>query len=175
MDYIVTRDESESLQHHGIKGMKWGIRKPETRARYERMKNKITGLNKKQRAQNRRVKQQRSRTVAARRILSDKDLEKAYNRIQLERKLKDISDRDLHPARTAIKDAIKKSGNRVLPALATAGATGLLAYAATKSKRRNIKAGSIVGDVTYATSKAGKGVDLSDFTKNVNKLVYTKK
>ena len=126
-------NESDFLLHHGIKGMKWGIRRtPEQLARargvLESTKKKVasgvdkaTGRSSAERKEmNRRAKVRKNV-----RTTSDEDLNKEVKRLELEKKYKDLSDVDLKPGRTAVKKFFKTTGGRVI----TSAAVGTLAYA----------------------------------------------
>lgn len=116
------------LQHHGIKGMKWGVR------RYQNKDGSLTPAGKKREArlerkndrkQNKSIKQERSYAAKNRRNLSDSDLDARINRLKKEQQLRELTDADLRPGRTAVRKFIATSGGKVI----TAAATGALAYA----------------------------------------------
>lgn len=116
------------LQHHGIKGMKWGVR------RYQNKDGSLTPAGKKRevrlerkndRKQNKSIKQERSYAAKNRRNLSDSDLDARINRLKKEQQLRELTDADLRPGRTAVRKFIATSGGKVI----TAAATGALAYA----------------------------------------------
>lgn len=60
-----------------------------------------------------------------RRILSDTDLKKKADRLELEKKYKDLSDADLSPAKRKVKKILSSAGEKVI----TAAAAGAMAYA----------------------------------------------
>lgn len=60
-----------------------------------------------------------------RRTLSDTDLKKKTDRLELEKKYKDLSDADLSPAKRKVKKILSSAGDKVI----TAAAAGAMAYA----------------------------------------------
>lgn len=82
------------LEHHGIKGMKWGVRSRPTR------KERI-------------IRDSRQKLVDRRRQLSDSDLKSFVERLGNEKKLKDLVNEDLSPGKTAAKKILSDSGQKV--------------------------------------------------------------
>lgn len=109
------------LQHHGIKGMKWGVR------RYQNKDGSLTPAGKRREAKlsNKAFKKDRATASKNRRNLSDADLDARINRLKKEKQLKDLTDEDLRPGRTSVKNFMKTAGGKVV----TTAATGALAYA----------------------------------------------
>lgn len=115
----MTLQEADILQHYGIKGMKWGIRR--TEAQLQRARGKLNSDREADKAERARRKQVRKNV----RTTSDEDLRKEVNRLELEKKFKNLSSEDLNPGRTAVSRFLKTTGGRVL----TSAAVGSLAYA----------------------------------------------
>lgn len=82
------------LQHVGVKGMKWGVRKRRSGAEIKR-------------------RAKRQKLSDKRRSLSDDDLKKAVDRIQSEKKLKELVDEDLRPGKTVAKKIMSDSGQKI--------------------------------------------------------------
>lgn len=92
----------EFIAHAGVIGMKWGVR------------NDGSG--------NTSVRRDRAKMHKNRRILSDQELKRAVNRMQMEKKLKGLVEEDLVPGKLAARDFLSKAG--VSAAAAVAGAAG---------------------------------------------------
>lgn len=178
-----------NLQHHGIKGQKWGVRRYQNKdgsltpagkkreygksedsigykynkpgesgwngagraARSAFLNSKVgskyklhddpkkelaevegkapqkKGLSERQKmkAANKSIKNDRAQASKNRRTLSDADIDARINRLKKEKQLKGLTDAELRPGRTAVKNFMKGSGGKVL----TAAATGAMAYA----------------------------------------------
>lgn len=108
--YFVESSTNE-ITHHGVKGMKWGIRRNRrSKAASKRSK---------------KVKRSRAKDTKNRRLLSNEELKKRIDRLELEKKYKQLSDEDLHPGRTMVRNFLQSVGGKVV----TSAAIGSLAYA----------------------------------------------
>lgn len=89
------------LEHYGVKGMRWGVRKGVVKSGKER-----TNREDKVRAKRKDAKRRRQ-------VLSDKDLDGLVKRLEQEKKLKNLLDEDLSPGRTATKRLMANAGTKV--------------------------------------------------------------
>ena len=110
-----------SLEHYGVKGMKWGVRKDRSR------KNSNTSSEK-------RVIQKRKETRSRLRSLSDSDLDSMINRIEKEKKLRSLIDNDTAAGRgkNFIKSVTGSAGQRMLTTAAAGAGTYAIKVALTK-------------------------------------------
>ena len=88
---------STELTHYGVKGMKWGVRK-----------DRQTSETSKRRAARR-----------YRRYLSDGDLDKMVQRLEKEKKLKDLVDEDTYPGKKFVKALTSDVTKRALGTVAS--------------------------------------------------------
>ena len=109
----------EMLEHHGIKGQKWGVR------RFQNKDGTRTALGKKRESSpDAKEKEARKADVKNRRTMSDADLKKRIERMRLEKEYKTLVDEDTAPGKRYVSEILSAAGKKTLT-IATAGA---LAY-----------------------------------------------
>ena len=138
MDRIDTTfmdDGSDLLEHYGVKGMHWGVRNSETMQRYarerkahkarkadaknisrkrretKRTRQKQEIINKQRRAS---IKEDRIAANKNRSLLSDAELNRRINRLQKEQRLRELTNAEVNPGRTAIKNALIGTGSNTI-------------------------------------------------------------
>lgn len=157
-DVVNEAEQNAELIHSGVKGMKWGVWNAETRAR---------------RLKNRRIKAKRKKDAKNRRLLSDKDLKQRVERIELEKKLKNLTEEDVSPA----KSALKKYGKKVIAGLGIAGTGAALAYlgrvAVKGLEKKNVFVpnAQTPGIVPYGVKADFGGHTKSKYTYDVKKAI----
>lgn len=123
------------LYHHGVIGMKWGVR------RYQNKDGSLTAAGKKRQGKsqspNKTIKNQRKSDLKKRRTMSDADLKKKIERLKLEKQFKDLTEDDISPGKKAVKNILSSVGTKVL----VSAAVGSVAYAgkAYMSKNFDVK------------------------------------
>lgn len=95
------------LAHHGILGQKWGVRRYQNEDGTLTAEGKVKKAKSKQREDVKNVKN-----------MSDKDLQNYINRLQNEKRLKDLSEEDLNPGRRAVKNFMNTKGQFLVGAIA---------------------------------------------------------
>ena len=120
---------SDELQHHGIKGMKWGIRKDRKKSSMVSGKKKrsttTSGLHED-------YKKAHDRTSA--RTMSDAELRARINRLQMEKQYSDLSGADIARGKQVAKTIMK-----VATTVAAVTTTGLTIYNNVDKIRKIIK------------------------------------
>lgn len=122
----------EMLEHHGIKGQKWGVR------RYQNKDGSRTALGKKRESSpDAKEKETRKADVKKRRTMSDADLKKRVERMKLEKEYKSLVDEDTAPGKKYVSEILSAAGKKTL----TIAAAGALAYGvkAAMTKQFDIK------------------------------------
>lgn len=124
--------ENNELYHHGIKGMKWGVR------RYRNKDGTLTPAGRKRYSDGELSADQKERAarkadVKNRRTLSTSDIQKKIDRLKMEKQLKDLTAEDLSPGRKLASDILKSAGTKVLSAAAAGAAAYAVKVAMTKS------------------------------------------
>lgn len=109
----------EMLEHHGIKGQKWGVR------RFQNKDGTRTALGKKRESSpDAKEKEARKADVKNRRTMSDADLKKRIERMKLEKEYKTLVDEDTAPGKRYVSEILSAAGKKTL----TIAAAGALAY-----------------------------------------------
>lgn len=109
----------EMLEHHGIKGQKWGVR------RFQNEDGTRTALGKKRESSpDAKEKEARKADVKNRRTMSDADLKKRIERMRLEKEYKTLVDEDTAPGKKYVSEILSAAGKKTL----TIAAAGALAY-----------------------------------------------
>ena len=107
------------LEHHGVKGMRWGHRKRDVSSGKNGKTTKTTKKTKTTKAQIKRM--------------PDSEVQSRIKRLESEKKLSKLSKEDSNPTKQFIKSVMADSGKRVLTTVATNAMIGGIRYATDKS------------------------------------------
>lgn len=120
---------NELMYHHGIKGMKWGVRRNPDQLARARGNTKSSADSEE--------KSDRKTAVKNRRTLSDADLKKRIERLKMEKEFKNLTEEDIAPGKKFVSNVMSSAGTKVL----TIAAAGAMSYAvkAAMTKEFNIK------------------------------------
>lgn len=127
------------LEHYGKKGMKWGVRK-------DRSSGGSRKSSKRSKA-DQKIINQRNNLRKNRKKISDDDLKSYIERLQNEKKLKDLIDEDLEYGKTVTRRILGDAGQKVAKTAVTGA--GIYAVKVVVSKKFGADAGNVI-------SKGGK-------------------
>lgn len=130
----------EYLYHHGVKGMKWGVRK-------DRVKTSVN----KRRAQNkqlRSIKKKRRQADRLRSTLSDKELDRRVKRLEKEERLHTLTKNNVNSGRTETGKILKRAGTTIATAALVGAGTYVLSQGSGKVAEKVPKLAGIMNSLT---------------------------
>lgn len=113
------------LIHHGVKGMKWGVRR--SKEALSRAAGRVAPSRKE-----RNVQSARKKAYSSRRTMKQSDLDALVKRLEQEKRLKTLLAEDLRPGRTKAKEILSSSGMKVAGAVGTGAILFGVKYALEK-------------------------------------------
>ena len=124
---------SNVIQHHGVLGMKWGVRRYQP---YPDGHSAGREIGKAAKARKSAIKEKRS-DLKNRSILSDEQLRQKINRLQMEKQLRKLTEEEINPGRTEAKRVLSQIGTKVASTAITGAA--LYGVKAAVTKDFNVK------------------------------------
>ena len=137
---------SNELEHHGVKGMRWGHRKTPVRS----SRQTSSSTNKSSNRSSKKTPSKKSKIKS----MSDSEIQSRIKRLEMEKRLSTLSNEDRHPGTSFVKNALKDSGKQVLTTVGKNAMIGGLRYATDKSFTGKDFAKSLAGG-----SSKKKGAD----------------
>ena len=128
VDFELIDISDSALEHYGVKGMKWGVRK-RSKTRVSSSGARSTSPNPSSKVSAPTTRDKRVKALKNRRELSDSDIKDFTSRLQSEKQLKALLDEDVSPGRTFIKKVMSDAGKQA----ATKLATNAIIYGTTKT------------------------------------------
>ena len=137
VDFELIDISDSALEHYGVKGMKWGVRKRSktrvsssgARSTSPNPSSKVSAPNPSSKVSAPTTRDKRVKALKNRRELSDSDIKDFTSRLQSEKQLKALLDEDVSPGRTFIKKVMSDAGKQA----ATKLATNAIIYGTTKT------------------------------------------
>lgn len=123
------------LSHHGVKGMKWGIRKARSSSGTRRKRTINLTIPKRKKVKT--AKPEKFKKAKRKKVkdMSEAELQEHINRLKLERQVKDIKRQNTGEARAMVKDIFKNS----FRSAATATTTQIMKYAMATAVNNIVK------------------------------------
>ncbi len=113
------------LIHHGVKGMKWGVHRYRNRDGSLTAEGRARAQRQEERDATRAKRQDYKQASKNRRNLSDEELLARIGRLEMEKKLKDLTDENLRntsKSQSATREVLVNSGKKIATAAITGGA-----------------------------------------------------
>lgn len=110
--------ENRYLAHHGVKGMKWGVRKAK-----DKVMRRATGLSKQERVRVRAARQKQKAQRARLSLMSDEELNAYYNRLNKEKLTRQLYEEERERGRSTAKKLLSQYGKQFAGAMVGAAAT----------------------------------------------------
>lgn len=108
--------DNNYLAHYGVLGMKWGVRRASSKTSSSRSKSRSTKslFSKKKPATKKKAKTKKSAKE-----MTDAELKKAIERLELERKYSSLSPRKVNKGKDFVAKVIEKSGENIATQITT--------------------------------------------------------
>lgn len=144
--------ENNELNHAGIKGMKWGVR------RYQNKDGSLTPEGRKRYADSDDDDDYVSARSKSIRYMSDAELNKALNRVRMEQQYKELTKVEKSAGRKWIEQTLSNIGSNIATKLGNAAATEAIGWALKKAgmKVNNEDLRTFLNDTNANFSTVGK-------------------
>lgn len=153
------------LEHYGVLGMKWGIRRSRAELGYKPVRSNKAKKEKTERREEKEIIRDRKTAVKNRRKLSDEELNARISRLEKEKKLRDLTEDDTSRGKKKVKEIFSSTAGKVLKSTAYAGtAAGVVAVAKSPAFKKFVKKIPYSSEVkNYITKNLGVSMKWEDF------------
>ena len=110
--------DTDYLEHHGILGQKWGVR------RFQNPDGSLTEAGKKH-----AINQERKQASKNRALLSDEELDTRIKRLQKEKQLRELTEQELGRGKKFADETLQQTGRQTIQKIAIEGVSASLGIA----------------------------------------------